>query len=253
MKDQIKIAYLGGGSRGWARTFMVDLAKENAFRAEVNLYDIDFAAAKDNETIANRLFAREDVVGKHSFKAVETLEDALTGVDFVVISVLPGTFNEMRSDVHTPEKYGIYQSVGDTSGPGGILRAMRTVPIFKGFAEAIKKYCPKAWVINYTNPMSMCVKALYEVFPEIKAFGCCHEVFGTQSVLAGALNWDKQVAISKLACRVSTTLLGLLRRATANTILWKVIKSTPITTTKRVCKRTKTTIGKPTRSSVSTA
>ena len=104
----------------------------------------------------------------------------IEGADFVVISILPGTFDEMESDVHTPEKYNIYQSVGDTAGPGGILRALRTIPMFEEIAENIKKYCPDAWVINYTNPMTMCVKTLYKVFPEIKAFGCCHEVFGTQ-------------------------------------------------------------------------
>ena len=55
------------------------------------------------------------------------------------------------------------------------------------FAKAIRDYAPRAWVINYTNPMSLCVKTLYHVFPQIKAFGCCHEVFGTQKVLKGLL------------------------------------------------------------------
>ena len=81
-------------------------------------------------------------------------------------------------------KYGIYQSVGDTSGPGGIVRAMRTIPMYEYIAEKIKECCPDAWVINYTNPMTLCVKTLYRVFPEIKAFGCCHEVFGTQKFLS---------------------------------------------------------------------
>ena len=57
--------------------------------------------------------------------------------------------------------------------------------MFVEIAEAIKKYAPDCWVINYTNPMSLCVKTLYHVFPQIKAFGCCHEVFGTQKVLRG--------------------------------------------------------------------
>ena len=91
----------------------------------------------------------------------------------------------MESDVHLPERLGIYQSVGDTAGPGGIIRSLRTLPMFVDIANAIKEYCPKAWVINYTNPMTLCVKVLYHTFPEIKAFGCCHEVFGTQKVLKG--------------------------------------------------------------------
>ena len=68
-----------------------------------------------------------------------------------------------------------------------MIRALRTIPMFVEIAEAVKEYAPKAWVINYTNPMSLCVKTLYHVFPEIRAFGCCHEVFGTQKVLKGIL------------------------------------------------------------------
>ena len=186
MKDvkNLKIAYIGGGSRGWARTLMNDLACDGDLAGKVYLYDIDFQAAKGNEKIGNALSARDDVAGKWEYVAVKTLEEALTGSDFVMLSVLPGTFDEMESDVHQPEEYGIYQSVGDTVGPGGIVRAMRTVPIYAGFAEAIKKYCPDAWVINFTNPMTMCVRTLYKVFPEIKAFGCCHEVFATERMFA---------------------------------------------------------------------
>jgi alpha-galactosidase len=77
--------------------------------------------------------------------------------------------------------------VGDTVGPAGIVRAMRAVPMFAEFAEAIKAFCPNAWTINYTNPMSACTGALYKVFPGIKAFGCCHEVFHSQRLLAKML------------------------------------------------------------------
>lgn len=65
---------------------------------------------------------------------------------------------------------------------------MRTIPMMEEIALAIKKYSPEAWVINYTNPMSVCVRTLYKAFPGIKAFGCCHEVFGTQKLLAKALD-----------------------------------------------------------------
>ena len=185
--EDIKVAYIGGGSRGWAWGLMSDLAAEESLSGEVYLYDIDYAAAKDNETIGNRLVDRADVKGKWKYKASETLEEALKAANFVVISILPGTFDEMESDVHAPEKYGIYQSVGDSVGPGGLVRALRTIPMYVEIAEAIKAFCPEAWVINYTNPMTLCTRTLYEVFPQIKAFGCCHEVFGTQAVLVEAL------------------------------------------------------------------
>ena len=180
----LKIAYIGGGSRGWAWGLMSDLASCEDMCGQVLLYDIDFDAAKNNEVIGNKFNEAKGAKSTWNYKAVRTIEEALLGADFVVISILPGTFEEMESDVHTPEKYGIYQSVGDTIGPGGIIRAMRTIPMYEYFGEKIKENCPNAWVISYTNPMTLCIKALYRVFPEIKAFGCCHEVFGTQSFLA---------------------------------------------------------------------
>ncbi len=187
-EDQVKdiqIAYIGGGSRGWAWTFMTDLALEPSMSGTIRLYDIDERAAKANEIIGNRVSEREEAVGKWEYKTCGSLETVLTGADFVVISILPGTFDEMEVDVHMPERLGVWQSVGDTAGPGGMIRALRTIPMFVEIAEAIRDYAPDAWVINYTNPMSLCVKTLYHVFPRIKAFGCCHEVFGTQKVLKG--------------------------------------------------------------------
>ena len=185
--EEIKIAYIGGGSRGWAWGLMSDLVSAEDISGEVALYDIDFDAAKANEIIGNKFNGAEGAKSTWNYKAVPTLKDALTGANFVVISIMPGTFDEMDSDVHAPEKYGIYQPVGDTTGPGGVIRSMRTVPMFEVIGEAIKNYSPDAWVINYTNPMTMCVRTLYRVFPEIKAFGCCHEVFGTQRYLTKAV------------------------------------------------------------------
>lgn len=185
--EGVKIAYIGGGSRGWAWGLMSDLASCEDMSGEVLLYDIDFVAAQHNEVIGNLYKSAEGTRSVWNYHAVKTIGEALTGVDFVVISILPGDFDDMESDVHTPEKYGIYQSVGDTTGPGGIVRAMRTIPMYEEIAENIRKYCPKAWVISYTNPMTLCVKTLYRVFPEIHAFGCCHEVFGTQKALVKAL------------------------------------------------------------------
>lgn len=181
--SDVQIAYIGGGSRGWAWTFMTDLALEPNMSGTIRLYDLDENAAKANEIIGNHVTEREEAVGKWKYETYTDVEQVLTGADFIVISILPGTFDEMAVDVHTPERLGIYQSVGDTAGPGGIVRALRTIPMFVKIAEDIKKYAPNAWVINYTNPMSLCVKTLYYTFPEIKAFGCCHEVFGTQKVL----------------------------------------------------------------------
>ena len=183
----LHIAYIGGGSRGWAWGFMKDLARDGDLAGTVYLYDIDREAAERNRIIGEKISAQPGVNSRWRYQVSDSLEDALAGADFVVISILPGTFEEMRSDVHLPERLGIYQPVGDTVGAGGFMRAMRTVPMFVTIAEAIRDYAPEAWVINYTNPMSLCVRTLYEVFPGIRAFGCCHEVFGTQNLLCALL------------------------------------------------------------------
>lgn len=196
MKKKIKIAYIGGGSKQWARVFMNDLALAEGIEGEIALYDIDMEAALRNKKIGENINAHPNTVSIWDYKVYINPEEALSDATFVVMSILPGTFEEMRSDVHTPEKYGIYQSVGDTAGPGGVLRAMRTVPIYQEYAKLIKKCCPNAWVMNFTNPMSICVKALYDSFPKIKAFGCCHEVFHAQDFLCVVLK--EELGIDKL-------------------------------------------------------
>ena len=207
-RENVTIAYIGGGSRNWAWTLMTDLALEESMSGCIRLYDINRESAKINETIGNHLTARPEAVGEWNYRAVDTLQDALTGADFVIVSILPGTFEEMRSDVHAPEEYGVYQSVGDTVGSGGFFRAMRTLPMFEEIGLAIKAYAPDAWVINYTNPMTICVKTLYTVFPQIKAVGCCHEVFGTQKLLIKVL---KEAGIAEDAKReeIITNVVGI--------------------------------------------
>ena len=185
--QELKIAYIGGGSRGWAWGFMMDLAMDPDMCGTIRLYDIDRAAAERNRIIGEKISARPEARSRWAYEVSDTLKEALTGADFVVISILPATFAEMQSDVHLPERVGVWQPVGDTVGAGGFMRAMRTIPMYVTIAEAIRDFAPDAWVINYTNPMSLCVRTLYEVFPGIKAFGCCHEVFGTQKLLCAML------------------------------------------------------------------
>ncbi|MCR3906374.1 MAG: alpha-glucosidase/alpha-galactosidase [Tenericutes bacterium] len=194
---KIKIAYIGGGSKEWAKVFLNDLAQAKGISGELALYDIDLEAAKRNQKIGQRINKLEKTVSQWDYQVYEKIGGALINADFVAISILPGTFDEMMSDVHAPETYGIYQSVGDTVGPGGVIRSMRTVPIFEFFAQKIKEYCPNAWVLNFTNPMTICVKTLYDVFPEIKAFGCCHEVFHTQDFLCKVLEEEKGIKVHR--------------------------------------------------------
>ena len=146
-----RICIIGGGSRQWAIQFMKDLAYCNAAHGSIALYDIDREAARRNAAVAERIFAINGASGRFSAEAVDDIGPALTGADLVVISIEPGCTECRKGDLLLPEEYGIFQSVGDTTGPGGIMRARRAIPLFIGFAEAVKAYCPDAWVINYTG------------------------------------------------------------------------------------------------------
>ena len=183
-KHEIKIAYIGGGSRNWARHIMTDLALCEHLGGEIALYDIDHQAALANVERGTAIFGHPDAKTAFQVRACHAPAEALAGADFVILSILPGPMWMMANDIDIPAKYGIVQTVGDTTGPGGISRALRTVPIYLDYAHQIVEHCPDAWVINYTNPMTLCTAAFYAAEPEIKAFGCCHEVFGTQEWLA---------------------------------------------------------------------
>ncbi|MDF3129603.1 alpha-glucosidase/alpha-galactosidase [Kiritimatiellaeota bacterium B1221] len=182
-RPSVKIAYIGGGSRNWARDLMKDLASQAGFDGEIVLYDIDHPASLKNVEIGNQIFRRPEAVSSFKVRAVKTLKACLSQADFVVISIEPGPTENRFADLEIPKKYGIVQPVGDSTGPGGWLRALRSIPVFEGFAHGIMKYCPEAWVINYTNPMTLCTATLYAAEPDIQAFGCCHEVFSTQEKL----------------------------------------------------------------------
>ncbi|MBN2147746.1 MAG: hypothetical protein JW726_10175 [Anaerolineales bacterium] len=180
----LKIAYIGGGSRDWARKLMVDLALCPQLTGEVALYDIDMTAAQLNAQLGNWMQEQPGVLSRWQYKTSPTLENALQGADFVIISIQPGPLELMAEEIALAEEYQLYFPVGDTTGAPGLNRGLRSAIIYQGFAEAIASICPKAWIINYTNPMSICTRTLTRVAPELKVFGCCHEVFATQRMLA---------------------------------------------------------------------
>ena len=171
----VKIAFIGGGSLNWAVGLMADLAYDLELVAEVRLYDIDLEAARRNVALGAR-FNEVSRGAPARYSACDNLHEALSGADVVVISILPGRFEDMAEDIAIPARYGIPQAVGDTVGPGGYIRALRAIPMFVEIAEAIRDHAPQAFVCNLTNPMSLLTSALYATFPGIRAWGECHEV-----------------------------------------------------------------------------
>ncbi len=219
-KKKIRIAYIGGGSRNWAHFLMKDLALCPHLGGELVLYDIDRAGARANVRIAERIFAHPDAVTSFRTTAARTPREALKGADFVVMSIEPGPITMRHADLEIPARCGIVQPVGDSTGPGGLLRALRAVPIYADYAHRIMNICPKAWVISYTNPMTLCTSALYAAEPKIRAFGCCHEVFGTQSRLAERVKRWFRVPRPKRA-EISLDISGVNHFTFATAARWK--------------------------------
>ncbi|MDI6024680.1 alpha-galactosidase [Corticibacterium sp. UT-5YL-CI-8] len=186
VSSTVTIAYIGGGSLNWAARLMGDLAYDRTLPAEVRLYDLDTVAARRNAKIGSLLSEASDAAV--TYTVADSLQAALTDADFVVISILPGSLDDMDADIRIPERYGIAQSVGDTVGPGGFVRAMRAIPMLAEIGEEIRAHAPKAYVCNLTNPMSALTGALYAAFPDIRAWGECHEVTKLRHIVAWLAN-----------------------------------------------------------------
>ncbi len=182
-KRELRLACIGGGSRNWVPQIMTDLALCPDLTSTVSLYDIDLEAAEQNVRRGEAVFSHPDARTRFTVRAHADIEVALEGADFVIIAIQPGSITMMTDDIDIPKRYGVLHAVGDTAGPAGTVRALRTIPIYVGFAHRVMESCPDAWVMNCTNPMAVCVATLYEAEPEIKAFGYCHEVLNTQSHL----------------------------------------------------------------------
>jgi alpha-galactosidase len=208
---ELKIAYLGGGSRQWARKLMFDLALCPDLTGLVALYDIDVESARLNERLGNWLHTsgQPGVVSNWRYEVAATLRDALRAADFVVASIQPGPLEVMAEEIAIAERHGMFFPVGDTTGAPGLVRGLRAATIYAGFAREIAATCPRAWVINYTNPMTICTRALTAVEPSLKVFGCCHEVFATQRMLA--LLVEKYLGVSPAPSRreIQVNVLGI--------------------------------------------
>lgn len=217
----ITIAYIGGGSRGWAHTLMNDLAVCGRLTGQVRLYDIDRPMALLNARWGKRLNDSPFSRSRWEYTVPRTLKEALTGADFVAASIQPGPIEMMGADLNIPLKYGIVHTVGDTVGPAGLCRALRAVGEYATIARAVQRYCPDAWLINYTNPMSVLTRTLYKVFPDAKAFGCCHEVFSTQKMLAKLVEQHHGVLPRRDEIRLNV--MGVNHFCWATTATWERI------------------------------
>jgi alpha-galactosidase/6-phospho-beta-glucosidase family protein len=190
MIKKIKIAMVGGGSYNWCPHLLSDLIQTPELEgSEVVLLDLNLAAAKEMKAMADRLCA--DNNKNFHFTATNNEDTAFKDADFVVITISTGGLEMMRHDLKIPERYGIWQTVGDSVGPGGWSRLLRNVPVFEKMARKIEKLSPRAVILNYTNPMAGLTSVLAQT-TSLRTVGLCHGLFSTYDLIKKLLQVEEK-------------------------------------------------------------
>ncbi len=188
MACNLKIAIVGGGSYNWGPRLLCDLVQAPEFEdSDVMLFDINLEAAEEMKAALDKICS--DNNKNFRFIATNNEEEAFKDTDFVIITISTGGLDMMKHDLEIPDKYGIFQTVGDSVGPGGWSRLLRNVPVFIDMARKIEKLSPKAVILNYTNPMAGLTGAICEA-TDLRNVGLCHGVFGTKYYIARILGVD---------------------------------------------------------------
>ena len=179
-----KVVLIGAGGFGWTRRLVTDLLTYPALKdSTIALVDINKSKLRMAERICRKLV--DTVESKAKIIASTERRDVLKGADAVIVTILCGNTQVWKHDILIPMKYGVDINVGDTRGPSGIFRALRTIPTMLAICKDMEDLCPNAILLNYTNPMSMLCHAMQRE-SDITATGLCHSVQGTAHMLA---NW----------------------------------------------------------------
>ena len=176
-----KVVFIGAGSFGFTRGLVRDLLTFDLLSdAEIALVDIN----KQRLDFARRACQKIVDQGGYGAKVTATLNrrDALKGADAVCVTILSGSTSVWQHDILIPKYYGIDTNVGDTRGPSGIFRALRTIPEMVAIARDMEQLCPRAMMLNYTNPMAMLCHAMNRQ-TSIQLTGLCHSVQGTAGMI----------------------------------------------------------------------
>ena len=191
-----KITFMGAGSTVFVRNVLGDAMCTPCLRdAELALYDIDPKRLEDSEIILGALNrnVNEGRANITTHLGPENRREALRGADFVINAIQVGFYEPCTvTDFEIPKKYGLRQTIADTLGIGGIMRALRTIPVLEDFARDMREVCPNAWFINYTNPMAM-LSGYMQRYCGVKTVGLCHSVQGCSGGLLHSLGMEDRL------------------------------------------------------------
>ena len=175
----MKITFLGAGSTVFARNVLGDcMCTPELCRAEMALYDIDAKRLEESQIILEAINrnVNEGRARIRTYLGVENRREALSGADFVVNAIQVGGYEPCTViDFEIPKKYGLRQTIADTLGIGGIMRALRTIPVMEDFARDMEAVCPSTLFLNYTNPMAI-LTGYMQRYTNVRTVGLCHSV-----------------------------------------------------------------------------
>ena len=175
----LKITFLGAGSTVFARNVLGDVMCTPALQqCEIALYDIDPVRLDESYRILSVINhnINEDRAVIKTYLGVENRKEALRAAKFVVNAIQIGGYEPCTViDFEIPKKYGLKQTIADTLGIGGIMRALRTIPVMEDFTRDMEEVCPDCLFLNYTNPMAM-LSGYVQRFSSIQTVGLCHSV-----------------------------------------------------------------------------
>ena len=191
----MKITFLGAGSTIFARNVIgdcmcVDSLKDSTFA----LYDIDADRIEESRVILEAMKKAKDCNAKiECYVGVENRKAALKDSKFIVNAIQVGGYEPSTViDFEIPKKYGLNQTIGDTLGIGGIMRALRTIPVLEEFAKDIEEVCPDALFMNYTNPMAI-LTGYMQKYSKVKTIGLCHSVQACSKSILEALGMEDKL------------------------------------------------------------
>ena len=181
MNKKCRIVMMGGGSVNWSPKLINDfMLTKGLEEAEYVIFDTDDKIGEKMAALGNYLSHKRGL--SCTFYYTYDQKSAFLNADYVIITISTGGLDAMAHDLEIPEEYGIYQTVGDTVGPGGWARGLRNIPVFAETAMNIQKYAPGAVVLNYTNPMAALTKVFYKV-SHLQTVGLCHGLFEVYALL----------------------------------------------------------------------
>ena len=191
----MKLTFLGAGSTIFARNVIGDCMCSEVLRDSVfALYDIDGERIEESRTILEAIRKNCGGYGRiECYVGEENRKEALRGANFVVNAIQVGGYDPCTIiDFEIPKKYGLQQTIGDTLGIGGIMRALRTIPVMQSFADDMAEVCPDALLLNYTNPMAM-LSGYMQRYTPINTVGLCHSVQVCSEGLLKALGMEDKL------------------------------------------------------------